>query len=238
MASEVFCHSAKSMNNNEFSRKDVDLDKVDNNQSRKKTKRSVLKKIIILGTILAITLSISTLLVPAEYLIYFQVTEIAIVGYVVMEIMANTAFKLAIAAQQSAQMAKSIRSVTRIVGAVVIAAIIVSFLSQNAIVAASIGTISGIVVGFASQNLIGNMIAGIYLALTRPFKIGDMITVFGKSGKVYDIGLLNCDLLMKNGDIVRAPSSSLLTTPVVILLHMKNSRESIKLPAELPAGVS
>jgi small-conductance mechanosensitive channel len=47
-------------------------------------------------------------------------------------------------------------------------AIIVSFLSQNAIVAASIGTISGIVVGFASQNLIGNMIAGIYLALTRP----------------------------------------------------------------------
>lgn len=117
-------------------------------------------------------------------------------------------------------------------------AIIVSFLSQNAIVAASIGTISGIVVGFASQNLIGNMIAGIYLALTRPFKIGDMITVFGNSGKVYDIGLLNCDLLMKNGDIVRAPSSSLLTTPIVILLHMKNSRESNKLTGELPAGVS
>ena len=109
--------------------------------------------------------------------------------------------------------------------------VIVSFLSQNAIVAASIGTISGIVVGFASQNLIGNMIAGIYLALTRPLKIGDMITVFGNSGKVYDIELLNCDLLMKNGDIVRAPSSSLLTTPVVILLHMKNSQENINLPA-------
>lgn len=134
-------------------------------------------------------------------------------------------------------MAKSIRSVTRIVGAVVIAAIIVSYLSQNAIVAASIGTISGIVVGFASQNLIGNMIAGIYLALTRPFKIGDMITVFGNSGKVHDIGLLNCDLLMKNGDIVRAPSSSLLTTPIVIL-HMKSSRERNKITAELPAGVS
>jgi small conductance mechanosensitive channel len=146
-------------------------------KSRRKTKRSVLKKIIILGTILAITLSVSTLLVPAEYLIYFQVTEIAIVGYVVMEIMANTAFKLAIAAQQSMQMAKSIRSVIRILGAVVIIAIIVSFLSQNAIVAASIGTISGIVVGFAAQNLIGNMIAGIYFALIRPFKIGDMITV-------------------------------------------------------------
>ena len=51
--------------------------------------------------------------------------------------------------------------------------------------------------------------------------------------QIYDIGLLNCDLLMKNGDIVRAPSSSLLTTPIVIL-KMKNSRESNK----LPAGVS
>jgi small-conductance mechanosensitive channel len=69
-----------------------------------------------------------------------------------------------------------------------------------------------------------------YIALTRPFKIGDMITVFGNSGKVYDIGLLNCELLMKNGNIVRAPSSSLLTTPIIIL-RMENSHEP-------PVGVS
>ena len=218
------------MNNNEFSRKDVDFNKIDNNQSLKYTKRSVLKKIIILGTILAITLTISTLLVPAEYLIYSQITQIAIVGYLVTEIIGNTAFKLAIAVQQSGHTAKSIRSVIRIVGAVVITAIIVSYISQDPVVAASIGTISGLVVGFASQNLIGNMIAGMYLAITRPFKIGDMITVFGNSGKVYDIGLLNCELAMKNGDIVRAPSSSLLTTPIIIL-RMENNQESQKQPA-------
>ena len=60
------------------------------------------------------------------------------------------------------------------------------------------------------------MIAGMYLSLTRPFKIDDVITVFGNSGKVLDIGLLNCELLMSNGDIMRAPSSSLLTSPVRI----------------------
>ena len=208
------------MNNNEFSRKDVDFDKNDNNQSVKYTKRSTLKKILVLGTILAITLSISALLVPPEYLIYSQSAQVAIVGYLAIEIISNTAFKLA----------KSIRSLTRIIGAIVIAAIVVSYLSQNAAIAASIGTISGLVVGFASQNLLGNMIAGMYLALTRPFKIGDMITVFGNSGKVYDIGLLNCELLMKNGNIVRAPSSSLLTTPIIIL-RMENSHER-------PVGVS
>jgi small conductance mechanosensitive channel len=222
------------MNNNESSRKDdVDFDKKDNNQSVKYAKRSTFRKILILGTILAITLSISALLVPPEYLIYSQSAQVAIVGYLVIEIIANTAFKLAITAQQSGQTAKSIRSLTRIIGAIVIAAIIVSYLSQNAAIAASIGTISGLVVGFASQNLLGNMIAGMYLALTRPFKIGDMITVFGNSGKVYDIGLLNCEILMKNGNIVRAPSSSLLTTPIIIL-RMENGHESQK----RPVGVS
>jgi small conductance mechanosensitive channel len=222
------------MNNNESSRKDdVDFDKKDNNQSVKYAKRSTFRKILILGTILAITLSISALLVPPEYLIYSQSAQVAIVGYLVIEIIANTAFKLAITAQQSGQTAKSIRSLTRIIGAIVIAAIIVSYLSQNAAIAASIGTISGLVVGFASQNLLGNMIAGMYLALTRPFKIGDMITVFGNSGKVYDIGLLNCEILMKNGNIVRAPSSSLLTTPIIIL-RMENSHDSQK----RPVGVS
>lgn len=221
------------MNNNEFSSKDVNFDKKDNDQSVKYAKRSTFRKILLLGTILAITLSISALLVPPEYLIYSQSAQVAIVGYLVIEIIANAAFKLAITAQQSGQTAKSIRSLTRIIGAIVIAAIIVSYLSQNAAIAASIGTISGLVVGFASQNLLGNMIAGMYLALTRPFKIGDMITVFGNSGKVYDIGLLNCEILMKNGNIVRAPSSSLLTTPIIIL-RMENGHESQK----RPVGVS
>jgi small conductance mechanosensitive channel len=193
-----------------------ELDKTGNNQIVKNAKRSVVKRIIILGVILAITLSLSMWLVPVEYLIYFQSMQVSIAGYLVIEIVANTAFRLVITAQQSGQTANSLKSLIRTLGAVVVAAIVLSFLSQNAAVAASIGTLSALVIGFASQNLLGNMIAGMYLALTRPFKIGDVITVFGNSGKVRDIGLLNCELLMANGDIMRAPSSSLLTTPVII----------------------
>jgi small conductance mechanosensitive channel len=208
------------MNNNEFGRREVSSDKVDYNRNTKYAKRSFLKKMIILGTILAITLTISTLLlkplVPVEYLIYSQIAQVTIIGYVVIEIIGNTAFNLAVAAQQSRQTAKSIKSLMRIVGSVVIVAIAASYLSQNAVLAASIATISGIVVGFAAQNLIGNMIAGMYLTITRPFKIGDRITVFGNTGRVFDIGLLYCVLLMENGDSVRAPSSSLLTTSIIL----------------------
>jgi small conductance mechanosensitive channel len=208
------------MNNNEFNRRDVTFDKVNYNQSMEYTKRSFLKKMIILGAILALTLSITTFLlkplVPTEYLIYTQIAQIAITGYFVIEIVGNTAFKLAITAQRSGQTAKSIRSLMRIVGSVILAAIAASYLSQNPILAASIATISAIVVGFAAQNLIGNMIAGMYLTIIRPFKIGDKITVFGNTGRVYEIGLLLCELLMENGDTVRVPSSSLLTTSIIL----------------------
>jgi small conductance mechanosensitive channel len=177
-----------------------EFNRTHNSQVANNTKQRVIKKIIILGVILAVALSLSSWLVPAEYLIYFQSIQLSIVGYLVIEIAANTAFRLAITAQPSGHTAKSLRSLMRILGAIVVVAIVLSYLSQNAGVGASIGTLSALVIGFASQNLLGNM-----------------ITVFGNSGMVRDIGLLNCELLMSNGDIVRAPSSSLLTTPVIIL---------------------
>ena len=191
-------------------------DRTGNSRIVNNAKRSVMKRLVVLGAILAVTLSLSMWLLPVEYLIYFQSLQVGIAGYLVIEIIANTAFRLVITAQQSDQTANSLRSLIRILGGIVVAAIVLSFLSQNAAVAASIGTLSALVIGFASQNLLGNMIAGMYLSLTRPFKIDDVITVFGNSGKVRDIGLLNCELLMSNGDIMRAPSSSLLTSPVII----------------------
>ena len=191
-------------------------DRTGNSRIVNNVKRSVMKRLVVLGALLAVTLSLSVWLLPVEYLIYFQSLQVSIAGYVVIEIIANTAFRLVITAQQSDQTANSLRSLIRILGGIVVAAIVLSFLSQNAAVAASIGTLSALVIGFASQNLLGNMIAGMYLSLTRPFKIDDVITVFGNSGKVRDIGLLNCELLMSNGDIMRAPSSSLLTSPVII----------------------
>jgi small conductance mechanosensitive channel len=200
--------------------RDLNFDKDHPNESIKNTKQKLLKKIIILGIILTISLFISTLLlrplIPTEYLVYFQVIQVAIVGYFIMDVISDTAYNIATAAKQSNQSAKSIRSIIRILSAIVIVATLVSYVSQNPAVAASIGAVTGIVIGFAAQNLIGNMIAGMYLAITRPFKIGDNITIFGNTGTVTDIGLLYCVLLMKDGDIVRAPSSLLLTTSIIL----------------------
>ena len=41
----------------------------------------------------------------------------------------------------------------------------------------ALGSVSGIVVGFASQNLLLNLISGISIFLTRPFVVGDIVAV-------------------------------------------------------------
>jgi small-conductance mechanosensitive channel len=47
----------------------------------------------------------------------------------------------------------------------------------------------GIVVGFASQRTLGNVVAGILIALSQPVRIGDRVTYAGEEGIVEEIGL-------------------------------------------------
>lgn len=203
-----------------------------NTENEKDARRSVLKRIILLGIILAITLGLSTLvlgpLIPPAFLLYTQIAQFALIGYFVMEIISNSAFRVATVARRSHQTAKSIRSLIRILGSLIITAIIISFLSQNPALAAAIGTITAVVIGFAAQNVIGNLIAGMYLTITRPFKIDDRITVLGNSGKVIDIGLLYSGLLMDSGDTVLVPNTLLITSSIIL-----GGRKKSDVPAPL-----
>jgi small-conductance mechanosensitive channel len=45
------------------------------------------------------------------------------------------------------------------------------------------------IVGLAAQNTIGNMVAGVQLAVAQPIKIGDRIDFEERSGRVIDITL-------------------------------------------------
>ena len=64
--------------------------------------------------------------------------------------------------------------------------------------------------------MIGNVIAGIYLAITRPFRIGDRIKVFNGDGRVSDIRLLYTRLLLDNGDEMLTSNSSMVTTNIIL----------------------
>ena len=47
----------------------------------------------------------------------------------------------------------------------------------------------GLVVGFAAQHTIGNMVAGIQIAVSQPIRIGDRVSFEETEGRVTDITL-------------------------------------------------
>jgi small conductance mechanosensitive channel len=182
-------------------------------------RKSTIRKILILVMILSATLIISTIflkpLLPLQELIYVQAAEVAIIGYVIVETVSKISYKLTLPGS-SLENARAIRSLIRITGTIIIVAAIISILVQNPLVAASISTISALVVGFAAQNILANMISGLYLSIVRPFKIGDRITISNNSGIIYDIELLYTRLLTENGDIVLVPSSSMVSSTITL----------------------
>jgi small-conductance mechanosensitive channel len=173
---------------------------------------------------LALTTYILNPVIPELYLKYLQVGEVALIGFFAIHTISKISYGLSIS--YSEQTAKSIRSLIRIAGAIIVIAVIISYLSQDPVIAASISTISGLVIGFAASNLIGNVIAGIYLAITRPFRIGDRIKVFDGDGKVSDIGLLYTRLLLDNGDEMLASNSSMVSTNIILRKKEKEEGES------------
>lgn len=74
------------------------------------------------------------------------------------------------------------------------------------------GGIVGIVIGFAAQTSVSNIISGILLLLEKPFKLGDFIHVGDIIGAVVEIGILSTTIVTWDGVKVRIPSSELFNS--------------------------
>jgi small conductance mechanosensitive channel len=173
-----------------------------------------LTTMIIVVSAVAIASGFIGQVIDPRYSTFLNVGVVATIGYFVINFVANIFYHLSYDALK--KNAEIIRILIRIVGAIIVISIIISYLSQDPIIAASIGTITGIVIGFASQNVIGNLISGLYLAITRPFRIGDKATVFGNTGTIFDIGLLYTRLRNDEGHIILAPNLSMVSTTIII----------------------
>ncbi|HKQ22625.1 MAG TPA: mechanosensitive ion channel domain-containing protein [Nitrososphaeraceae archaeon] len=188
-----------------------------NSNNANKKQRSLFKTITIMIIAVVVVIAASSLieqLLEHRYGPYLKIGVVAVIGYFVINSLANVFYNLSYDALKNN--AEIIRILIRIIGAIVVISVVISYLSQDPLIATSIGTITAIVIGFASQNVLGNLISGLYLAITRPFRIGDKVTVFGNTGIIYDIGLLYSRLKTEEGDIILAPNTSMVTTTIII----------------------
>ena len=77
------------------------------------------------------------------------------------------------------------------------------------------GSIIGIVIGFAAQSSMANLVAGFLLLIEGPFRIGDAISWGEHEGIVVDISLMSTTVRTYNGPLVRIPNEKLFTNALV-----------------------
>ncbi|MEA1895499.1 MAG: mechanosensitive ion channel family protein [Euryarchaeota archaeon] len=77
------------------------------------------------------------------------------------------------------------------------------------------GGVVGIVIGFASQSIVGNLISGIFLMFERPIKIGDQLRVDDITGFVEDIHIVSTIVRTYNGLYVRIPNEKVFTGIII-----------------------
>jgi small-conductance mechanosensitive channel len=99
-----------------------------------------------------------------------------------------------------------------------------------------------VIIGLASQRVLGNFIAGILIALTQPIRLGDRVTYAGVDGVIEEIGVTYTFIRVADGSRLVVPNDKLASD--TILNSTIRSREAfaeitVQLPlsADLAAAV-
>ena len=181
-------------------------------------KQALYKTVVLIAALATIALMVKTFIYPQlseQGVIYFQMAEVGIFGYLTIRLFSELATKLLNIHHPETQ-ARSARSIIRIGGMLIILAVIVIMLARDPYITLTVTTITGIALAISVQSVIGNAIAGMVLAIVRPFKIGQMITVFGITGTVRDIGLLYVRLTTsREKKTVLVPNGTMLGTAII-----------------------
>jgi small conductance mechanosensitive channel len=74
----------------------------------------------------------------------------------------------------------------------------------------SFSALGGAAVGFASTRTIGNFIAGLFLLVTRPFRVGDYVRIDGVEGIVQEITLNYAKILTPSNTMVSISTQRIL----------------------------
>ena len=75
------------------------------------------------------------------------------------------------------------------------------------------------IIGFAMQDLLGNLIAGLALEVGKPFKIGDWLVVDGQHAEVMEVNWRSTKLRTNDDVYLDLPNKSIVTAKIVNLTY-------------------
>jgi len=133
--------------------------------------------------------------------------------------------------RQVRTLVRNLITATTYVVAVISALVVYGVNVAVILTAAGVGTVA---IGLAFQDLLRNVLAGIWLLLEQPFKLGDTITVLDQTGAVQNITLRTTTLRTGIGELAILPNLTVFTGIVINTTHYDTRRLTVgvRVPAD------
>ena len=84
-------------------------------------------------------------------------------------------------------------------------------------------SIVGVAVSLSIQGILGNFFSGITLLMSKPFKVGDYVTIGGMSGTIVETGLTHTKLNTPDNQVILVPNSN-VTSNVITNVSTEDTR--------------
>jgi small conductance mechanosensitive channel len=98
--------------------------------------------------------------------------------------------------------------------------------------------ILGVIIGLASQQTLGNFIAGILIATSQPVRIGDRVSYAGESGVVEEIGLTYTFIRTFDRRRLIVPNSKLASDTIInASIRSRETFAEVSLPVPLASDL-
>ncbi|OYT64694.1 small-conductance mechanosensitive channel-like protein [Candidatus Bathyarchaeota archaeon ex4484_205] len=165
-----------------------------------------------------------------DYRSYINAGVVLVFGWGVVKSLAQLSFEYFKRITDEAT-AATIRSIVRIIGLGVLFSLLSSVFNINAASALTLGSFMGMVIGFATQKVLNHAVSGIFIIITRPFKVGDTVTVAGQSGKVKDIRIMYT-LLETDEKEILIPSGTIIGSVIHIIRKKEEPKKEKKATEE------
>jgi len=98
--------------------------------------------------------------------------------------------------------------------------------------------LTSVVIGFATKDIINNLLSGVFILWQRPFQIGDYLFLGNHQGKVEFIGVRATSLRKDDGELILIPNGEMYSSALTIrgagALRRMNLRFSVGYDSDVP----
>jgi len=161
----------------------------------------------------------------SSYKIYVDVIAGLLFGYLIVYYFSEIVY-WSFRSKYDHSTSAAVRSLFRLLGIGAMLATMAGAIS-NPTAGVALGGFIGMIVGYASQQTLGQIMAGIFILLSRPFMIGDRVEIAGVNGYIEDITALFVVISTDDGKLIYLPCNTVISSRITKYKGFRKTQENL-----------